>query len=159
MTPTKLSIAHVEQSINHVIMLKSFVYSILPVFEALTGASSPLLLKIKDVWTTAMSQIRKLTFDQACATMNYVSIKNAIDETLNEDVVYQRKPLDLRHQRTYAVRVRVQQMNLRNILKLTDRRLVSIVCLMSHAKRTKNRVLMLPSLCRGFLVGVRVIML
>lgn len=29
-----------------------------------------------------------------------------IDNTLNEDVTYQSKPLDLRNQRTYAIKVR-----------------------------------------------------
>ncbi|GAM43291.1 hypothetical protein TCE0_047f17986 [Talaromyces pinophilus] len=46
----------------------------------------------------------------ACATSNYESIKNAIDETLNDDVVYQRKPLDLRNQRTYAVKTGVNSL-------------------------------------------------
>uniref|UniRef100_A0A093VNW4 MutS protein like 4 n=1 Tax=Talaromyces marneffei PM1 TaxID=1077442 RepID=A0A093VNW4_TALMA len=46
----------------------------------------------------------------ACATGNYELIKNAIDETLNDDVVYQRKPLDLRNQRTYAVKTGVNSL-------------------------------------------------
>ncbi|KUL87658.1 hypothetical protein ZTR_05885 [Talaromyces verruculosus] len=46
----------------------------------------------------------------ACATSNYESIKNAIDETLNDDVVYQRKPLNLRNQRTYAVKTGVNSL-------------------------------------------------
>lgn len=49
LNPVKLSISHVEQSVNHVIMLKSYVYSILPIYEALAGAKSSLLIKIKDV--------------------------------------------------------------------------------------------------------------
>jgi DNA mismatch repair protein MSH4 len=49
LNPVKLSIAHVEQSVNHVIMLKSYVHSILPIYEALTSANSALLLKIRDV--------------------------------------------------------------------------------------------------------------
>jgi hypothetical protein len=32
-------------------------------------------------------------------------IRNIIDSTLNEDVSYQSKPLDLRNQRTYAIKV------------------------------------------------------
>ncbi|KAE8552607.1 MutS protein msh4 [Talaromyces marneffei ATCC 18224] len=94
LNPVRLSIAHVEQSVNHVVMLKSYVYSILPIYEALAGANSTLLIKIKD----------------ACATGNYELIKNAIDETLNDDVVYQRKPLDLRNQRTYAVKTGVNSL-------------------------------------------------
>jgi len=30
-----------------------------------------------------------------------------IDETINEDIVYQSQPLDLRNQRTYAVKVSI----------------------------------------------------
>lgn len=49
LNPVKISISHVEQSVNHVIMLKSYVYSILPIYEALVGANSTLLMKIRDV--------------------------------------------------------------------------------------------------------------
>lgn len=52
LNPVKLSISHVEQSVNHVIMLKSYVHSILPIYEALAGANSVLLLKIRDVRIT-----------------------------------------------------------------------------------------------------------
>lgn len=49
LNPVKLSINYVEQSVNHVIMLKSYVYSINAVYEALVGTESALFLKIRDV--------------------------------------------------------------------------------------------------------------
>lgn len=52
---------------------------------------------------------------------NYEYIKNAIDETLNDDVVYQRKPLDLRNQRTYAVKVSNTNTQVIKLIKSSDR--------------------------------------
>ncbi|CRG91202.1 MutS protein homolog 4 [Talaromyces islandicus] len=94
LNPVKLSISYVEQSINHVIMLKSYVYSINAVYEALSGTESTLFLKIRDI----------------CAPNVYRQIKEAIDGTLNEDVTYQTRPLDLRNQRTYAIRTGVNSL-------------------------------------------------
>lgn len=47
--PKNPTIAHKEQAINHVIMLKHFVNAILPVCEALAGAASELLKQVLDV--------------------------------------------------------------------------------------------------------------
>ncbi|KAH8703415.1 putative DNA mismatch repair protein Msh4 [Talaromyces proteolyticus] len=94
LNPVKLSIQYVEQSVNHVIALKSYIYSIKPVYEALAGADSALLLKIRDI----------------CAPSSYQSIKETIDRTLNEDVTFQSKPLDLRNQRTYAIKAGVNSL-------------------------------------------------
>ena len=47
--PKNPTIAHKEQAINHVIMLKHFVNAITPVCEALAGASSELLKQVFDV--------------------------------------------------------------------------------------------------------------
>ncbi|KAK4695847.1 DNA mismatch repair protein MSH4, partial [Lecanoromycetidae sp. Uapishka_2] len=44
---------------------------------------------------------------QLCAAAKYADIEALIDETINEDVVYQSQPLDLRMQRTYAVKAGV----------------------------------------------------
>ena len=42
---------------------------------------------------------------QNCAPERYSIIQALIDETINEDIVYQKQPLDLRNQRTFAVKV------------------------------------------------------
>lgn len=47
--PTKLSFQYAEQCINKVIMLKTYVSSIKPVYDALATAQSELLLNIRDV--------------------------------------------------------------------------------------------------------------
>lgn len=49
LNPAKLSINYVEQSVNHVIILKSYIYSINAVYEALAGTESALFLKIREV--------------------------------------------------------------------------------------------------------------
>lgn len=54
LVPTKPSFQHAEQSINNVIMLKTYVSSIRPVYEALAGAQSALLLTIRDVCLPAL---------------------------------------------------------------------------------------------------------
>lgn len=48
-TPNKVTLATTEQSINQVIMLKQFVSSINPVYEALTGTASNMLNHIREV--------------------------------------------------------------------------------------------------------------
>ena len=47
--PTKPTLEYLEQSINNVIMLKQYVRSIPPVFVALAGARSQLLVEIGQV--------------------------------------------------------------------------------------------------------------
>lgn len=56
LNPVKSTFHHVEQSVNHVIMLKSYVMSINPVYEALAGAQSALLKKIRDVSSSGRSK-------------------------------------------------------------------------------------------------------
>lgn len=72
-------------------MLKSFAQSIGPVFESLSGARSELLVQIRD----------------NCRTEVVQSTMQLINEVINEDVTYQKTPLDLRNQRTYAVKAGV----------------------------------------------------
>ena len=38
----------------------------------------------------------------------FADIQTLIDDALNDDIAYQSKPLELRNQRTYAVRVRTE---------------------------------------------------
>jgi DNA mismatch repair protein MSH4 len=47
--PAKPTLQTTEQAINQVIMLKQFVSSVYPVFEALTGARSSMLNNIREV--------------------------------------------------------------------------------------------------------------
>lgn len=70
-------------------MLKSFVQSIMPIYEALAGARSDLIVIIRE----------------NCRPENIKRTMDFIQEVINEDVTFQQKPLDLRNQRTYAVRV------------------------------------------------------
>ncbi|OBT77833.1 hypothetical protein VF21_03230 [Pseudogymnoascus sp. 05NY08] len=86
--PTQPDIQHSEQSINHILMLKTFVQCVGPVYEALSSARSPLLVDIRSV----------------CRPDNITSTLKIISEVINDDVTFQRSPLDLRYQRTYAVK-------------------------------------------------------
>ena len=86
--PTQPSLADTEQSVNNVIMLKQFVMLIQPVFEALTGARSMMLQEIRNL----------------CSAENIDPVRELITDALNEDTTYAKQPLDLRNQRTYAVR-------------------------------------------------------
>jgi DNA mismatch repair protein MSH4 len=70
-------------------MLKSFLRSILPIYDALDGAESSILAIIQ----------------QNCQPKCLRSALNHIEESINEDVTYQKSPLDLRNQRTYAIKV------------------------------------------------------
>jgi DNA mismatch repair protein MSH4 len=70
-------------------MLKSFVYSVGPVFKALAGASSEILAKIRE----------------NCRPEIILPTVELIMKVINDDVTYQKTPLDLRNQRTYAVKV------------------------------------------------------
>ena len=45
--PTQASLQYTEQALNNVIMLKQFLSSVNPVFEALAGARGPILLEIQ----------------------------------------------------------------------------------------------------------------
>lgn len=50
LVPTKRTFQYVEQSVNHVIMLKTYVSAINSVYKALATAQSSLLLTIRDVF-------------------------------------------------------------------------------------------------------------
>ncbi|KAF2759205.1 hypothetical protein EJ05DRAFT_510051 [Pseudovirgaria hyperparasitica] len=86
--PTRPSLHHMEQSINNIIMLKQFVNAVNPVYEALASARSSMLLHICEL----------------CAPLNLDPLIQLIDTVINEDTTYSKQPLELRNQRTYAVR-------------------------------------------------------
>ncbi|KAF2854803.1 DNA mismatch repair protein-like protein MutS [Plenodomus tracheiphilus IPT5] len=87
-TPTRPTLHTTEQAINHVIMLKQFVGTVNPVYEALTGTAS-----------TMLNNIREL-----CAPENIAPIHELIDRVINTDTTYATQPLEMRNQRVYAVR-------------------------------------------------------
>ncbi|GAB7357527.1 hypothetical protein MBLNU459_g0052t3 [Dothideomycetes sp. NU459] len=86
--PTNPSLQHTEQSINSIVMLKQSVQSVGPVFEALTGVRSAMLVDIR----------------RYCAAVNLERVKTMIDIVFNEDTTFAKQPVELRHQRTYAVK-------------------------------------------------------
>lgn len=45
-----------------------------------------------------------LTVDQLCSPENIKPVQELIDTIINEDTAYARQPLELRNQRTYAVK-------------------------------------------------------
>lgn len=70
-------------------MLKNFVEAAPKIFEVLSGARSELLVTIRE----------------NCCPENIDPTIQLIREVINDDAAYQKKPLDLRNQRTYAVKV------------------------------------------------------
>ncbi|GIC94309.1 MutS family protein MSH4 [Aspergillus udagawae] len=94
LAPTKRTFKYVEQSVNNVIMLKTYVSSIKSIYKALATAQSSLLMTIREL----------------CAPACHRAIEQLVEETLNEHVTYQTKPLDLRNQRIYCVRAGVNSL-------------------------------------------------
>ncbi|RLL94576.1 hypothetical protein CFD26_100587 [Aspergillus turcosus] len=94
LVPTKRTFQYVEQSVNNVIMLKTYVSSIKSIYKALATAQSSLLMTIREL----------------CAPAGHRAIEQLVEETLNEHVTYQTKPLDLRNQRIYCVRAGVNSL-------------------------------------------------
>ena len=86
--PTKVDFAYMEQSVNNVLMLKTFVDSIKAVWQALVGAGSAELLQIH----------------QLCSPENYIEVENLIKYAINDDVGYAKQATELRNQRVYAIR-------------------------------------------------------
>ncbi|KAF7589972.1 MutS protein msh4 [Aspergillus hancockii] len=66
--PTKRTLQYVEQSVNNVIMLKTYVFSIRSVYKTLGTAQSSLLLTIRDL----------------CAPAGHRTIEDLIETTINE---------------------------------------------------------------------------
>jgi DNA mismatch repair protein MSH4 len=72
-------------------MLKSFVGAIKPVWQALTGASSAELQKIR----------------QLCDPSNYEEVEALIKYALNADVSYATQAVEIRYQRVFAINVHI----------------------------------------------------
>ena len=75
-------------------MLKSFVETAPKFYEVLAGARSELLGEIQTY----------------CNPLNLANTIQLIKEVINDDVGYQKSPLDLRNQRTYAVKVGISHL-------------------------------------------------
>ncbi|KAK2746860.1 MutS protein msh4 [Myotisia sp. PD_48] len=89
--PTKPSLSNAEQSINHVILLKTYVSSIKNIYEALTSAKSSLLLAIRSA-------------SDLCSPSQYENVEQMICNAMNDDLAYSSRPLDMRNNRTYAIK-------------------------------------------------------
>jgi len=96
---------YIEQSVNNVIMLKTYVSSIKSIYKALSIAQSTLLLTIKEVVPSSLSDVPQADEFKLCAPAGHSSVEQLIEGILNEHVAYQTKPLDLKNQRIYCVRV------------------------------------------------------
>lgn len=83
-----------EEQINHVLMMKSFLEAIPELHEALQPASSELLTKIRDL----------------CRPERQRDILDMIRKTIEPDVTYVKSALDLRNQRTFAVKAGINGM-------------------------------------------------
>lgn len=86
--PVNPDIQHAEQSINNILILKTFVQAVGPLYESIISARSRLLVEIKEY----------------CKPDRIRPTLALITSVINEDVTYQKTPLDLRNQRTYAVK-------------------------------------------------------
>ena len=90
---------------------------------------------------------------QLCAPDRIADFQTLIDETINEDITYQSQPLDLRNQRTYAVKV-LQAVNVRNGNLLTSPfSLGSMAYSMWLGKHIKKRTPMRISLSQTSVVS------
>jgi DNA mismatch repair protein MSH4 len=92
--PTSGDVQQVEEQINQVLMVKSFLEAIPELYAALQPATSALLTKIRGL---CRPEIRRHTLDM-------------IRRTIEADVTYVKSPLDLRNQRTFAVKAGISGM-------------------------------------------------
>ncbi|KAF9765341.1 hypothetical protein IL306_002429 [Fusarium sp. DS 682] len=92
--PTNANVQQVEEQINQVLMIKSFLESIPELYTALGPATSVLLTKIREL---------------CCPEITSHSL-NKIRQTIEADVTYMKSALDLRNQRTFAVKAGINGM-------------------------------------------------
>jgi DNA mismatch repair protein MSH4 len=94
MIPCSTDIQQVEEQINQVLMVKSFLEAIPELHNALEPASSTLLVKIRELCRPEISG----------------RILRMIRQTIEADVTYTKTPLDMRNQRTFAVKAGINGM-------------------------------------------------
>ena len=100
----KPSIQYWEQSINNVLSLKQYIESIPPVHGALRSTSCKLLVEIFEVPFRYNIVYASLTFRKRCTANAIAVVHDLIGDTINPDVSYSTQPLEMRNQRTYAVK-------------------------------------------------------
>ncbi|KAL5092472.1 hypothetical protein Trisim1_001725 [Trichoderma cf. simile WF8] len=81
-------VSAVEEQLNHILMIKSFLESVPDLYRALHTAKSDLLVKIRNL----------------CQPETTVPILLNIKRVIEPDVTYMKSPLDLRNQRAFAVK-------------------------------------------------------
>ncbi|KAI1500054.1 muts domain V-domain-containing protein [Biscogniauxia marginata] len=86
--PNQPSIYASEQAINQVLSIKAFVVAVPKLHEALTAARSDLLTKVRNFCRPGLTQ----------------PVADLVAAAINEDVTVMKTPLDMRNQRTYAVK-------------------------------------------------------
>ncbi|KAI2468757.1 DNA mismatch repair protein-like protein MutS [Annulohypoxylon bovei var. microspora] len=86
--PNQSSIYTSEQAINNILGVKAFVTAVPSLYEALGAARTDLLTRIREVCRLELTQ----------------PVADLIADTINEDVTATKSALDMRHQRTYAVK-------------------------------------------------------
>ncbi|KAI1190974.1 muts domain V [Nemania serpens] len=86
--PQKPSISTSEFSIDIVLRIKAFVTAVPQLHEALSAAQTDLLKRVYELCRAEMTQ----------------PVTDIITTTINEDVTAMKTPLDMRNQRTYAVK-------------------------------------------------------
>ncbi|KAK6538181.1 MutS protein msh4 [Orbilia ellipsospora] len=86
--PANTSVKFSEKSLNDIILLKKELASIVPIHEALVGCQSKLLLAIRSL----------------CKFEKVEAVQELIDELISPDATWANTPIDLRHQRCYAVK-------------------------------------------------------
>ncbi|EXA01809.1 MutS protein msh4 [Fusarium oxysporum] len=92
--PTNADVQQVEEQINQVLMIKNFLESIPELHTALGPANSVLLTKVREL----------------CRPEITSHSLNTIRQTIEADVTYMKSALDLRNQRTFAVKAGINGM-------------------------------------------------
>jgi DNA mismatch repair protein MSH4 len=82
---------HAEQAINNILIIKKFVTSVAPVFESLLPVQCILLGQIRHTCRPDITQ----------------PILELINTVIDNNATFVKTPLELRHQRTYSVKVRI----------------------------------------------------
>ncbi|KAI0841909.1 DNA mismatch repair protein-like protein MutS [Hypoxylon sp. FL0890] len=86
--PNQASIQVSEQAINNILGVKAFITAVPSLYEALATARTDLLIRIREICRPELTQ----------------PVTDLIAATINEDVTAMKSPLDMRNQRTYAVK-------------------------------------------------------
>ncbi|KAI1452640.1 DNA mismatch repair protein-like protein MutS [Annulohypoxylon moriforme] len=86
--PNQSSIQSSVQAINNILSVKAFIIAIPSLYEALGAARSDLLIRIREICRPELTQ----------------PVADLIADRINADVTAAKSPLDMRNQRTYAVK-------------------------------------------------------